>query len=203
MSDPYSNWRIIDLEKTGLNIQINAGEGRVSPGVFLSADQKYNGAIMRIFNNTNYYIPLYGVVGSSHEIDGSLNTSVIAEAPFSLEPHTYIVLQCEYFEKNTYIYYSRGYPVTHTDNMRKLEDVQVGDKIKVVGGIVNGSGGYKVYGGTNEIPENILFHDSMQETSVSEKVNGFEAEYVVGETPSCDAVFANVASGRSANNIIR
>ena len=82
--------------------------------------------------------------------------------------------------------------------MRKLEDVQVGDKIKVVGGIVNGSGGYKVYGGTNEIPENILFHDSMQETSVSEKVRGFEAEYVVGETPSCDAVFANVASGTSA-----
>ena len=51
-SDPYDEHRYIKLDVTGLNIQIDASASHTGLGIRLPVEQKYNGAVVRIFNNT-------------------------------------------------------------------------------------------------------------------------------------------------------
>lgn len=198
-TDPYDRYRVIDLDVTGLNIQIDASVKTASLGICLPNEQKYNGAIVRLFNNTKNRIELYNSVTKEHRAQGTISTFILWSRSTYVEPYAYAMCQCEYFGVNTVVNNESYKEITHSDNMQKIADVTVGTKIKVVGGIVSGDDGYKVCGGTSSNPENILFKNTMNETTIKNKVRGFEQEYTVQQSPSCDAIYANV--GNAVANI--
>lgn len=190
-----NNYRLL-LDKTGLNIQINVNS-YVALTLALPNDSKYNGAILRIYNNTWRRIMVDGVVTKCSEVEGTLHATINdGDSRLVIEPYTYTMYQCELYNIGDVVmtrYDYRG-EITKASALQKVADVSVGDRLKIVGGIVQGDDGYKVYGGTSPSSANIRFHDSTIDTSltVKERVDGFETDYVVASSPSCTGIYANV-----------
>lgn len=190
-----NNYRLL-LDKTGLNIQINVNS-YVALTLALPNDSKYNGAILRIYNNTWRRIMVDGVVTKCSEVEGTLHVTINdGDSRQDIEPYTYAMYQCELYNIGDVVttrYDYRG-EITKASALQKVADVSVGDRLKIVGGIVQGDDGYKVYGGTSPSSANIRFHDSTIDTSltVKQKVEGFETDYVVASSPSCTGIYANV-----------
>lgn len=191
-SDPYDEHRYIKLDVTGLNIQIDASASHTGLGIRLPVEQKYNGAVVRIFNNTKNSIEIDGVIENYRHSQGTARTENLWDTGCYIEPYTYMTFQCEFFDVNTVCLIDHYREITKADEMQKIADVAVGDKIKVVGGIIRGDDGYKVYGGTSPSSANILFQDTTSKTTIREKVRGFEKEYTVLSNPACTAIYANV-----------
>lgn len=190
-----NNYRLL-LDKTGLNVQINVNS-YVALTLALPNDTKYNGAILRIYNNTWRRIMVDGVVTKCSEVEGTLHATINdGDSRLVIEPYTYAMYQCELYNIGDVVmtrYDYRG-EITKASALQKVADVSVGDRLKIVGGIVQGDDGYKVYGGTSPSSANIRFHDSTIDTSltVKERVDGFETDYVVASSPSCTGIYANV-----------
>ena len=190
-----NNYRLL-LDKTGLNVQINVNS-YVALTLALPNDSKYNGAILRIYNNTWRRIMVDGVVTKCSEVEGTLHATINdGDSRLVIEPYTYAMYQCELYNIGDVVmtrYDYRG-EITKASALQKVADVSVGDRLKIVGGIVQGDDGYKVYGGTSPSSANIRFHDSTIDTSltVKERVDGFETDYVVASSPSCTGIYANV-----------
>ena len=191
-SDPYDEHRYIKLDVTGLNIQIDASASHTGLGIRLPVEQKYNGAVVRIFNNTKNRIEIDGVIENYRHSQGTARTENLWDTDCYIEPYTYMTFQCEFFDVNTVCLIDHYREITKADEMQKIADVAVGDKIKVVGGIIRGDDGYKVYGGTSPSNANILFQDTTSKTTIRDKVRGFEKEYTVLSSPACTAIYANV-----------
>lgn len=191
-SDTYDEHRYIKLDVTGLNIQIDASASHTSLGIRLPVEQKYNGAVVRIFNNTKNSIEIDGVIENYRHSQGTARTENLWDTGCYIEPYTYMTFQCEFFDVNTVCLIDHYREITKADQMQKIADVAVGDKIKVVGGIIRGDDGYKVYGGTSPSSANILFQDTTSKTTIRDKVRGFEKEYTVLSNPACTAIYANV-----------
>ena len=154
--------------------------------------QKYNGAVVRIFNNTKNKIEIDGVIENYRHSQGTARTENLWDTGCYIEPYTYMTFQCEFFDVNTVCLIDHYREITKANEMQKIADVAVGDKIKVVGGIIRGDDGYKVYGGTSPSDANILFQDTTSKTTIRDKVRGFEKEYTVLSNPACTAIYANV-----------
>lgn len=191
-SDPYNSYRYINLDVTGLNIQIDAEVFRHTLGISLPNDEKYNGAIVRISNNTGNRIPLYNSVAKVNESIGTLRTSNNVRRSTYIESGTYVTMQCECFSAKTvcmgysYLEFVKG------SQMQKIADVQVGDELRIVGGIVYGDDGYKVCGGTSASPNNEVFWNTTQSQDVGNRVSGFSTDYSVKSSPACTAIYGNL-----------
>lgn len=189
------NYRLL-LDKTGLNVQINVTQYAVFT-LTMPDDSKYNGAILRIYNNTWRRVMINGVVTKCSEVEGTLHATINdGDSLLTIEPYSYAMYQCELYNIGDVVmtrYDYRG-EITKASALQKVADVSVGDRLKIVGGIVQGDDGYKVYGGTSPSSANIRFHDSTIDTSltVKQKVEGFETDYVVASSPSCTGIYANV-----------
>ena len=191
-SDPYNSYRYINLDVTGLNIQIDAEVFRNTLGISLPNDEKYNGAIVRISNNTGNRIPLYNSVVKANRAIGTLRTSNNESLPTNIEPGTYVMMQCECFSAKTVCMGYSYLEFTKGSQMQKIADVQVGDELRIVGGIVYGDDGYKVCGGTSASPNNEVFWNTTQSQDVDYRVSGFSTNYSVKSSPACTAIYGNL-----------
>jgi hypothetical protein len=191
-SDPYNRYRYINLDVTGLNIQIDAEVFRNTLGISLPNDEKYNGAIVRISNNTGNRIPLFNSVVKANKAIGTLRTSNNESLHTNIESGTYVIMQCECFSAKTVCMGYSYKEFTKGSQMQKIADVQVGDELRIVGGIVYGDDGYKVCGGTSASPNNEVFWNTLQSQDVSYRVSGFETNYSVKASPACTAIYGNL-----------
>lgn len=191
-SDPYNRYRYIDLDVTGLNIQIDAEVFRNTLGISLPNDEKYNGAIVRISNNTGNRIPLFNSVVKANRAIGTLRTSNNESLRTNIEPGTYVMMQCECFSAKTVCMGYSYLEFTKGSQMQKIADVQVGDELRIVGGIVYGDDGYKVCGGTSASPNNEVFWNTTQSQDVGNRVSGFSTDYSVKSSPACTAIYGNL-----------
>lgn len=191
-SDPYNRYRYIDLDVTGLNIQIDAEVFRNTLGISLPNDEKYNGAIVRISNNTGNRIPLFNSVVKANRAIGTLRTSNNESLRTNIEPGTYVMMQCECFSAKTVCMGYSYLEFTKGSQMQKIADVQVGDELRIVGSIVYGDDGYKVCGGTSASPNNEVFWNTTQSQDVGNRVSGFETNYSVKASPACTAIYGNL-----------
>ena len=155
-------------------------------------DEKYNGAIVRISNNTKNRIPLYNSVAKVNESIGTLRTSNNVRRSTDIESGTYVTMQCECFSTKTVCMGYSYLEFTKGSQMQKIADVQVGDELRIVGGIVYGDDGYKVCGGTSASPNNVVFWNTLQSQDVSYRVSGFETNYSVKSSPACTAIYGNL-----------
>lgn len=191
-SAPYDSYRYINLDVTGLNIQIDAEVFRTTLGISLPNDEKYNGAIVRISNNTKNRIPLYNSVVKANRATGTLRTSNNESFPTNIEPSTYVMMQCECFSAKTVCMGYSYLEFTKGSQMQKIADVQVGDELRIVGGIVFGDDGYKVYGGTSASSASIRIWDTTSSQDIDYRVSGFETTYSVKSSPACTAIYGNL-----------
>lgn len=191
-SDPYNTYRNINLDVTGLNIQIDAEVFGNTLGISLPNDEKYNGAIVRISNNTRNRIPLFNSVVKANRATGTLRTSNNESLRTYIESGTYVTMQCECFSAKTVCMGYSYLEFTKGSQMQKIADVQVGDELRIVGGIVYGDDGYKVCGGTSASPNNEVFWNTTQSQDVDYRVSGFSTNYSVKSSPACTAIYGNL-----------
>ena len=196
-------FRVLDLEKTGLNICLeNINIGRIELPIL----EKYKGAVFRLFNNTDWSVSVSNTVVSTRQYIGTYHNIGSAERVFaSVAPYCYIELQCQLFNAGSYSTQTFESTIRHIDESNDFTEIasglQVGDIIHISAGVEYGREGYQVKGGTSASSLTKTFFDTTGASSTFYKVIGNEIDYTVVSSPSTPKIFAKIANGTLAVSV--
>ena len=196
-------FRVLDLEKTGLNICLeNINVKRIELPIL----EKYKGAVFRLFNNTDWSVSVSNTVVSTRQYIGTYHNIGSAESVFaSVAPYCYIELQCQLFNAGSYSTQTFESTIRHIDESNDFTEIasglQVGDIIHISAGVEYGREGYQVKGGTSASSLTKTFFDTTGASSTFYKVIGNEIDYTVVSSPSTPKIFAKIANGTLAVSV--
>lgn len=195
-TEVISGRNVVKLDITGLNICLEGDWRYQNINISLPMNQKYNGAIARIYNNTSSTVTVTGVVKTNQFLWGTYQNLRTEVDTLFISPYCYATLQCQS--------YSAGAYISQVQQLRKITSntfteiasgLQVGDKIHITAGISAGGGGYQVKGGTSASALNVTFFDTTSAATTSGKVHGYQTDYTILSSPACSKIYAKVESG--------
>ena len=189
ISQYTSSGGTILLSLSGLNVKFE-GFSEWASTMYLPAEEEYNGAIARIYNNSIVEIIMTNTMKTRLDAFGTLYHQITIEAPVIIKQNTYEVFQCQYFPKNSY---SEVNPlehktIEHTSAMQQIvSGLTVGSVVEIACGIVSGNGGFKVMAGSTTLV------DGLNSPNISWRMGGrvFQYKVVAGGT----TITADVTDG--------
>lgn len=195
-TEVISGRNVVKLDVTGLNICLEGDWRYQNINIALPMNQKYKGAIARIYNNTSSTLTVTGVVKTNQLLWGTYqNLRTTADTLF-ISPYCYATLQCQSYSAGAYISQVQQLQKITSNTFTEIASgLQVGDKIHITAGISAGGGGYQVKGGTSASALNVTFFDTTSAVTTSGKVHGYQTDYTILSTPACSKIYAKVESG--------
>ena len=195
-TEVISGRNVVKLDITGLNICLEGDWRYQNVNIALPMNQKYKGAIARIYNNTSSTLTVTGVVKTNQLLWGTYQNLRTTADTLYISPYCYATLQCQSYSAGAYISQVQQLQKITSNTFTEIASgLQVGDKIHITAGISAGGGGYQVKGGTGASALNVTFFDTTSAATTSGKVHGYQTDYTILSTPACSKIYAKVESG--------
>lgn len=195
-TEVISGRNVVKLDVTGLNICLEGDWRYQNINISLPMNQKYNGAIARIYNNTSSTVTVTGVVKTNQFLWGTYQNLRTEVDTLFISPYCYATLQCQSYSAGAYISQVQQLQKITSNTFAEIASgLQVGDKIHITAGISAGGGGYQVKGGTSASALNVTFFDTTSAATTSGKVHGYQTDYTILSSPACSKIYAKVESG--------
>lgn len=198
-TEVISGRNVVKLDVTGLNICLEGDWRYQNVNIALPMNQKYKGAIARIYNNTSSTLTVTGVVKTNQLLWGTYQNLRTTADTLYISPYCYATLQCQSYSAGAYISQVQQLQKITSNTFTEIASgLQVGDKIHITAGISAGGGGYQVKGGTSASALNVTFFDTTSAATTSGKVHGYQTDYTILSSPACSKIYAKVESGEGA-----
>ncbi len=195
-TEVISGRNVVKLDVTGLNICLEGDWRYQNINIALPMNQKYKGAIARIYNNTSSTLTVTGIVKTNQLLWGTYQNLRTTADTLYIFPYCYATLQCQSYSVGAYISQVQQLQKITSNTFTEIASgLQVGDKIHITAGISAGGGGYQVTGGTSASALNVTFFDTTSAATTSGKVHGYQTDYTILSTPACSKIYAKVESG--------
>lgn len=195
-TEVISGRNVVKLDVTGLNICLEGDWRYQNINIALPMNQKYKGAIARIYNNTSSTLTVTGVVKTNQLLWGTYQNLRTTADTLYISPYCYATLQCQSYSVGAYISQVQQFQKITSNTFTEIASgLQVGDKIHITAGISAGGGGYQVKGGTSASALNVTFFDTTSAATTSGKVHGYQTDYTILSSPACSKIYAKVESG--------
>jgi hypothetical protein len=195
-TEVISGRNVVKLDVTGLNICLEGDWRYQNINIALPMNQKYKGAIARIYNNTSSTLTVTGIVKTNQLLWGTYQNLRTTADTLYIFPYCYATLQCQSYSVGAYISQVQQLQKITSNTFTEIASgLQVGDKIHITAGISAGGGGYQVKGGTSASALNVTFFDTTSAATTSGKVHGYQTDYTILSTPACSKIYAKVESG--------